>query len=234
MSLNRVAEPGKLYHMTFENGCDTVFSTMSRKFLLFDFDGVFTDTFHEAYSITKLLRPSLTHEGFRDLFMGNIYEEMASQDKVETPEVVRHSEDEFFVKYFELTKNLGFISGMRDAVLALSETHHLSVISSASSVIIKEMFERENVAHYFTDILGSDTETNKTKKIQMVFDKYGASAENSLFITDTVGDIREARKLNVDSIAVTWGYHGAERLWTAKPAALVNTPTELLQIIQNR
>jgi phosphoglycolate phosphatase-like HAD superfamily hydrolase len=53
-----------------------------------------------------------------------------------------------------------------------------------------------------------------------------------LFITDTVGDIIEAEKCAIRSVAVTWGYHDTTNLTKAKPAAIVNDTTELLSKIK--
>lgn len=205
---------------------------MQKKFLLFDFDGVLTDTFLSTYAICQLSRPWISLEEYRDLFMGNIYEEMESQNKTDTREVIPQSVDEYFEKYFELTKKIGVISEMRGVIETLSQTHRLLIISSAYNYIIEEMLAREKLLHHFSEILGADIELNKAKKIQNFFDTHSARAEDSLFITDTVGDVKEARKVGVDTIAVTWGGHGADRLQTVSPFAIVNTPTELLQIIQ--
>lgn len=207
---------------------------MNKSFLLFDFDGVLTDSFQEAFTVTKLHRPWLTDEAYRDLFMGNVYEELEKKADLESYPVVEHTEDEFFAKYFELTKKLGVIPQMREIIPTLALSHQLSVVSSAYSYIITEMLERENLLHHFSVILGSDIETSKTKKIQMIFDRYGVNSSQTLFITDTAGDVKEARKLNVDSIAVTWGYHDALRLASVNPFALVHTPRELLETIQKR
>lgn len=205
---------------------------MQKKFLLFDFDGVLTDTFLSTYAICQLSRPWISLEEYRDLFMGNIYEEMESQDKTDNRVTIPQSIDEYFEKYFELTKKIGVISEMRGVIETLSQTHRLLIISSAYNYIIEEMLAREKLLHHFSEILGADIELNKAKKIQNFFDTHSARAEDSLFITDTAGDVKEARKAGVDTIAVTWGGHGADRLQTVNPFAIVNTPTELLQIIQ--
>ena len=218
--------------MTFESGCDTVFFTMQKKYLLFDFDGVLVDTFSSTYAISLLSRPWLSPEEYRDLFMGNIYQEIESQDKTETRPIIPQTNEEYFEKYFELSKKIGVISEMRDVVKTLSTTHHLSIISSSYSYIIEEMLEREKMRHHFSEILGADVEMDKSKKIQMVFDSYGANAESSIFITDTVGDVKEARKVGVEAIAVTWGNHGIDRLATENPCAIVHSPDELLRLIQ--
>lgn len=208
---------------------------MQKKFLLFDFDGVLTDSFNEAYSVTKSIRPWITTEDeYRDLFMGNVYEVLASHEKSDARLLTTQAEDGFFEKYFELMKHVDVIPAMREIIPVLAASHRLLIISSAYGYIIKDVLERGNLLHHFEEILGSDVERNKTKKIQTVFDRHGVDPSDALFITDTAGDVKEARKVNVDSVAVTWGYHNIDRLLTADPFAIVHSPQELLLTIQNR
>jgi phosphoglycolate phosphatase len=208
---------------------------MQKKFLLFDFDGVLTDSFNQAFSVTKTIRPWITtEEEYRDLFMGNVYEVLASHEKSDARLLTTQVEDGFFVKYFELMKHVDVIPAMREIIPILAESHRLIIISSAYGYIINDVLERGNLLHHFEEILGSDVERNKTKKIQTVFDRHGVDSSHALFITDTAGDVKEAHKVNLDSIAVTWGYHNANRLLTAEPFAIVDSPQELLVTIQNR
>jgi phosphoglycolate phosphatase-like HAD superfamily hydrolase len=41
----------------------------------------------------------------------------------------------------------------------------------------------------------------------MIEKKYNLSNKDFLFITDTLGDIREADIANIPTVAVTWGQH---------------------------
>ena len=66
----------------------------------------------------------------------------------------------------------------------------------------------------------------------MLLDKYKITSEDAVFITDTVGDIVEARECGVRSIAVSWGFHEIETLEKARPAKIVSTPADLLRAIK--
>jgi phosphoglycolate phosphatase-like HAD superfamily hydrolase len=44
----------------------------------------------------------------------------------------------------------------------------------------------------------------------MIKEKYGVDSGDMIFITDTLGDIREADHEGVPTIAVTWGIHDHE------------------------
>ena len=67
----------------------------------------------------------------------------------------------------------------------------------------------------------------------MVFDEYKIGYKDCIFVTDTLGDIKEAIKCNVQSIAVTWGFQPKERLLKGNPYAIVETPEELFAAISD-
>ena len=69
------------------------------------------------------------------------------------------------------------------------------------------------------------------EKIKMVFAEHGTDASRCVFITDTLGDIREAEKMGVGALAVTWGFHEPERLAKGSPFRLVDTPELLPEAI---
>ena len=54
-----------------------------------------------------------------------------------------------------------------------------------------------------------------------------------MFITDTIGDLREARHVHLRSIAVTWGYHPKELLEAENPFRIVSEFDEIKEIIEN-
>ena len=51
------------------------------------------------------------------------------------------------------------------------------------------------------------------------------------FITDTLGDIKEANKVGIESIGITWGYQDKAKLQKGNPKKIVDTPTELLDYL---
>ena len=135
---------------------------------------------------------------------------------------------EFFDIYIPAMMKFKIFPRMLNAIEKLSEKYRLIIISSTITGPIREYMEGHNATRYFTEIMGNDVHKSKVEKIKMVFDKYGVSADDCLFITDTLGDLLEAEKTGVEGIAVSWGFHDSETLQKGNPAALVNTPEELL------
>jgi phosphoglycolate phosphatase len=82
---------------------------------------------------------------------------------------------------------------------------------------IGEFLTENGMTSYFDRIMGNAVHKSKEEKIKTVFAEYGTDASECIFVTDTLGDIREATKVNVGAIGVTWGFHERERLAQGKP-----------------
>ncbi|MFH1582653.1 MAG: HAD hydrolase-like protein, partial [bacterium] len=68
-------------------------------------------------------------------------------------------------------------------------------------------------------------------RMKMVFKKYRAEPKDCVFITDTLGDIREAASLGVKSIGVSWGFQEKGNLLKGKPISIAEKPKDLLNIV---
>ncbi len=194
------------------------------KLILFDFDGVLVDTLGISYSIAKEVNKDLALEKYKTFFEGNIYNAINDTDFI--------GDENFFAKYQKLTRELKVPEILFDLVEDLSSSYLLAIVSSSPAHLIKEILDRDGSSAYFADILGQETHTSKVKKIKMLLEKYKVGPEDAVYITDTVGDILEARECGVKSIAVIWGFHDEETLRKANPAKIVSTPEDLLKSIQ--
>lgn len=205
---------------------------MSRThYLLFDFDGVISNTFDIAYAVSTSIDASLTSEDdYRKYFEGNIYDTV-KRDK-NLPKPAPTADDPYFSQYAPKLYQQTIDPKIKTILQLLAQEYQFAIISSTVTSIIENYLAKQSIDAYFKDILGPEIALHKTERILHAIDRYNTSAKNCLFITDTLGDIREARKADVDSIAVTWGYHYAETLKQGDPVAIVNTPHELEQEIK--
>lgn len=201
-----------------------------RKIILFDFDGVIADTFNFCYVLHKMSYPENSVEDYRNKFEGNINHALHGVDP--KPENVKTSNEGFFSLYKPELMKLGVISNMAQVISNLAADYDLFIISSTDTNVIKEFLEREKLLTYFKQVLGNDVHFSKVKKIQMIIENHHADSADYLFVTDTLGDIREAEKCNIKSIAVAWGYHPAETLEKGNPVAIVRTPEELVEAVR--
>lgn len=138
----------------------------------------------------------------------------------------RHAD--FWDHYIPRLKDEGtLVPGMDAAISALADGHRMVIVSSGQTPFIENFLAENTLLGYFSGILGNDIHKNKEEKIRMVFEKYDISPSDCVFITDTVGDVREAAKMGVGAIGVTWGYHEPERFSKVDHFRLVHTPESL-------
>jgi phosphoglycolate phosphatase len=117
---------------------------------------------------------------------------------------------------------------MVDLIKSIGNDYWLAVVTSSINSPVQAYLEKHELSRYFDDIMGADIHKSKVRKIQMALKKYDLEPQDALFITDTLGDMREADKAAVESIGVTWGFHDADHLSRGAPMALVHSPQELL------
>lgn len=205
---------------------------MEKKIILFDFDGVIADSFQAAYAVSQMICPHVDETTYRKLFEGNIHDRKDSIIGEHTAEC--RLDMDFTEHYAPKMKNeVQIFLDMQDVIAKTSAVYNLVIISSTMTTVVLSFLEARNLQHHFAWIMGSDVHKSKEVKIKMVFEKYNVDSSSCLFVTDTLGDIQEARNTGVDSIAVTWGYNTSETLEKGSPFRLVETPTALQAAISD-
>jgi len=201
---------------------------MPKRFVLFDFDGVITDSFRVCLETAQMRCPHLTEEEYRGLFEGSIDERRKAMKH--TPEC-RLDLDFFSIYTPRMMREASVVEGMAEAVRELSPSYGLVIISSTVTASIRSLLDKFGLTDCFAEILGSDIRSSKADKIKMIMNQFKLSAEDCVFVTDTLGDIGEASQVGVGSIAVSWGFHSRERLERGKPFRVVEKPEDLAPAI---
>jgi phosphoglycolate phosphatase len=203
-----------------------------KKLLLFDFDGVVVDSL-DVYEgtvtecLNKIGRPLVRNrEDFLELYEDNFYESLVKRG-VDLAAFMDASVDILArVNYAEMK----IFPDLIPVLAKLKEDNILAIISSSDSEDINLIMIRFHLSGYFRDVLGSDVNFDKKEKILSAVGKFGMAGENTYYIGDTVGDIKEAKTAGVITVAVSWGWHSRERLAAAAPDYLIDRPEELLTI----
>lgn len=203
---------------------------LTKNVILFDFDGVLVDSFEMSYQVTLKFDPGLTREQQKAFFDGNVYEEVERNTGKSITEEDDHA---FYEEYIPQLMNLSPVEGISQVLEELKDVYTLIVISSTISSPIAEYLSKHNLAHYFKEIMGGELDRSKVVKIKMTLEKYNIGPKQTVFVTDTLGDIREATRCGVSSIGVSWGFHDKERLQKGNPTVIVGTPRMLPEAINS-
>lgn len=161
---------------------------MKRRIIAIDFDGVI------VYSLGFLNWENEERlADFKRRFLGNLHERKKSLPSG------------FFKIYSEGIKEYKIPEETIKTIKELSKKYLLFIVSSNRENFIVESLKRNNVHYYFRAILGVETAESKVEKFQKI--------SPEIFITDTVGDVKEAIEAKIRRIIVYVGegaYHSRE------------------------
>lgn len=133
---------------------------------------------------------------------------------------------------FDFNGVINTARGISETIRELYAEYLLAIVSSSSTIYINNYLEEEGLTNCFASVLGYDTRGDKIHKIKTLLEKYKTAPEDTLYITDTIGDMIEAEECGVKSVAVTWGFQNEKALRKANPLKIVNNPEDLAKAIE--
>jgi phosphoglycolate phosphatase-like HAD superfamily hydrolase len=180
---------------------------MRRKIIIFDLDGVLFDTSAVVEQYVLDQYPGMTKEMQREILCGNFHEELG---KITLPKKERTAEEaeNFRILFAEKKSKAPMYKGAKELLLAIhKEGRILALNTSTFSHNCLPLLERAEIISLFDFIGTAEISKSKVAKFKAIEEKYGFDGNSALFVTDTLGDVREADIANVPTVAVTWGVH---------------------------
>lgn len=107
----------------------------------------------------------------------------------------------------------------------------LSILSSNTVENINEFIKNSEI-NVFDNIYSSGNFFNKDRAIAHLLRKFNLSSQEVIYIGDEIRDIIACKKNNVRVIAVSWGYDSKERLKKAGPTYIVDSPSQIIDLIK--
>ena len=196
-----------------------------KKLIIFDFDGVLVNI---GYVLHEEANPTLPREYFTRFSDGNFLDNMNRAIREEGYVVQKNWEDLYNRELLKLSSH----DAIDRLVRSLAEKYELVIVSSSLSRHINDFIAKESLEGCFAEVLGSDAHTSKVVKITDLLKRRTLSPDETLFITDTLGDVRDGATCGVASVGVTWGTHDRETLEKGDPCAIVDTVPELEDAIR--
>ena len=180
---------------------------MTKKVIVFDMDGVIFDSGEIAHNHIKNKYPSLTEEMHKEILMHNFYDGLAKIKHLKRP-MSKEEEETLGLEYIEKKKKAPLYDGMLEFLENLHKQGFILALNTSSMERnCIPLLEKDGVRKFF-DFLGTkEVSKSKVEKFKIIREKYTIENEEMLFITDTLGDIREADQAGVPTVAVTWGVH---------------------------
>ncbi len=220
---------------------------MPRGAILFDFDGTLVDTRQASWELfaetNELFGLGVdSRDAFFRIFRNNFHEsfEALSSDA----DHIRQAKQHFMTALTERYRP-SLIPGIVDVIRALTPSYTLAVVSSNAMPVIRRVLEGAGLATCFSHVFSGDVEPSKSAVIKrFMADQSYASlrhcapsyvdtprprlVDDAVFIvTDTVGDVEEARRVGIRAVGVCWGMHDEASLRAAGAETVMVWPQEL-------
>ncbi len=194
------------------------------KAIIFDFDGVIHDTFELSFQVIKKTYPKLSLDDYRDFFSGNVYKNNKAR---------KGFSEVFFKQLDKEYKRLEIKGGIKKELLMLGNKFDMFIVSSNMEKIMNNYFSNNNISYIFKEVLGLESHKSKIEKFELLLNKYELAKEDCVFVTDTLGDILEANKLDLNTIAVDYGFHERKRLERGNPIKIISSFNDIYSTIKN-
>lgn len=207
---------------------------MKKKLIIFDLDGVLVDSMRIVSDYFQELRPTLTPQILNEMLCGNYHEELVKYESVQG--VIEETKDQEAAYVLRKAASPLF-SGIHELLNHLhNEGHILTVNTSAHDDNCIPALKQTDILKFFDMIATAEISKSKVEKFKILEEKYNIPKKDIIFITDTLGDLREADIAGIPTIAVTYGAHDRsyfEREKHENLVAIVDTVEELERYLLN-
>ena len=212
------------------------FLTMSCEcWFIFDFDGTLADSFRTAHHLFNQLA---TRYGYHPV------------EERDVELMRRKTAREFFtargISQFLLP--VLAIQGRRDLARHIAEVppvagiaevlprlkqlgHHLGILTSNATENVEAFLHTHQLQNFFDFIYCSRDMFGKDRRVKALMRKYRLAPEQVIYVGDTDADVLAAQKAGIRVAAVTWGYQAREVLSVLNPTWLLDTPSQLAEIL---
>jgi len=206
---------------------------MKPKLLMFDVDGTIVDSFQHAFLsaqefIYGKTKEKITESDYRKIILGNSWENILIRIGLDPQQKVDQASFSSLIASYDKLK---LFDDIKSTLEKLSNAYPMIINTSTFIPTIMPVFEREKIDLFFSAYMGPEVSIYKDTKIKIALEEFNVAPDELLFITDTVGDIMEAKKVGVKTVGVTWGFSTEDQLKEIGPDYLVYNAKELEELL---
>lgn len=198
-------------------------------------DGVLFDTIPYAEQVYLEGHPGMTNEMYKNLHTGNFHEETKKYEHLKKEETEEEKEKRN-IAYAKKKSTTPMFSGIEELLKDLHGLGYLLVLNTnAYNRNCLPLLEKSGIKDIFDLIATAEFSKSKVEKFKLIEEKYNVNKEDVLFVTDSLGDVKEAEVAGVPTVAVTWGVHDESFFDKEKYSnlvAIIHTVEELSQFIK--
>ncbi len=203
------------------------------KTFIFDFDGTIVDTFDSTitilHSISKYTSHNISKEYIKKEIRTKHIKEIIKDFNINSAQMLLI----MWRIRSELKKEREDINSITSMKEVLNELHkkgyNLILVTSNIESTVSHFLDKENIC-VFSEIYYKSGLFNKNKIINKIIKKNNLNKKDVYYVGDEIRDILCAKKSNINSVSVTWGFNSKELLKEENPDYIIDSPQKLLEI----
>ena len=203
---------------------------MAHPFVIFDFDGTVADSFTESLLAYNRVAPRLRLRSVREAEIPELRRMGAGQlmhalgiPMWKLPRLMIAVRADLH-DHFHSVKP---VPGIAEAIRGLHQADcHLAIVTSNSEENVRNFLGRHGMEGFDTVVAGASI-FGKATRLRRLIRTARADRATSVYIGDTVPDIRAAREAGTLAVAVAWGFNDPALLAAEAPDALVEATSDL-------
>ncbi len=213
---------------------------MNVKIVIFDWDGTIVDSVdHIADSLhqaaTELGYPALAREAYRDIIGLGMVEALERLYPGITREEMQNIRERYAGYFFsKLTTPQNVFPGMAELLADLREAGRgCSVATGKSRRGLDSALATSGLGDHFDITRCADETRSKPDPAMLreILEFYDVRPAEAVMIGDTRYDLEMAQRIGMPSIGVEWGVHKRDVLGDYDPHAVVDTVSDLRQVL---
>ncbi len=204
--------------------------------VIFDFDGTLADTFRAGFEILNELAEEYGYrplreediEGARDFSTRGLMRHLGVKAR-KLPAISRQGVKRLRTRIHSIQP----LPGVPEMLRTLRDRGiRLGVVTSNSEENVG-IFAKNHGLEVFEFVRSASRLMGKGREIRQVMRTQGFGIEDALYVGDETRDIEACRTVGMRCAAVTWGYNSRRALEEQVPYCLLDSPAELLTLIDS-
>ncbi len=125
------------------------------------------------------------------------------------------------------------IKGIPEVLKELKKRNYrMGILTSNSVENVDEFLKRYKLDSYFDFLLSQNNLFGKDRSLRSIMKKYKIVKDEAMYVGDEIRDLDACHTIDIDVIAVGWGFNTPAILKTLKPTFLADKPEDLLAILK--